>query len=224
MLIIAGAAVVLVLLLVVVLKGGSSGGGSSPSSGDTAAAAEQAHKTASQIVLSTQDWGPGFIPANPYEADPATESAIRDDCEVYEKAARAGTLAAIQRTSSNQQDGLDVFSQVGVYAADGTAKGFVADVRDVLHRCPNQHAGKARWDNVHEAVAPQLSGFDEIVSDEGRLATYDDGTAADEPYVLLTGRSGKVVLTAFVGGPRDKQAVARKKATDALTLMRSRYT
>lgn len=224
MLIVAGAAVALALVLVVVLKGGSSGGGSSPSSGDTAAAAEEAHKTASKMVLSAQDWGPGFTPDNPYEADPFTETTIRDDCEDYEKPVRAGTLAAIQRSTINQQEGLNALSRVGVYAADGTAKGVVADVRDVLHRCPNQHTGKARWDNVHEAVAPQLSGFDEIVSDEGRLATYDDGTAADEPYVLLTGRSGKIVMTAFVGGPRNKQAVARKKAADALTLMRSRYT
>ncbi|WP_323188248.1 serine/threonine-protein kinase [Streptomyces sp. NBC_00249] len=223
-----GAAVVLVVGLVLLLRGGV--GGPSPSrspspssSGATSTVAE-AHRIVSAVPLSPQDWGPGYARSDPYEWDPAPESGVRPNCEVYEKPARTGTLAAVARAVQDDKLGFSASSGAVVYVDESTARESVADDRDAIHRCTNQHQGKARWADVHEAIAPELSGFDEVFSEEGRLIAYDDGSKANIPYVILIGRTGKSAVSVYVGGPPEKQAETRKKATEVLLLMQSRLS
>ncbi|MGW7369081.1 hypothetical protein ACWGI8_38080 [Streptomyces sp. NPDC054841] len=236
---IVGVAVVLVLGLglVLLLRGGGRGpshgvaspsphdtASASPSPRDTAAAAAEAHRIASAVALSPQDWGPGFVRSTPYEEDPALEEAVRPNCELYQKPLRAGTLAAVSRAAQDDLQGFTTSSLVAVYVDDATARQSLADDRNTIHRCTTQRMGKSRWDDVHEAIAPPLSGFDEVISEEGRLATYDDGSTANLPYIVLTGRTGKTAVSVYVGGPPERLAETRKKATDALLLMRSRLS
>ncbi|MBL1082259.1 serine/threonine protein kinase [Streptomyces actinomycinicus] len=225
--VIIAAAVVLALALgLVVLRGGTrnpSGGTTSPSPRDSAAATAEAHRIASAVALSPEDWGPDFVRNDPYEEDPASEGAIRGNCELSQKPPRAGTLSAISRTVKDDQNGFSGISEVVVYADEDTARKSISDDRDTIHQCTIQHSGKIRWDDVHEAIAPKLSGFDEVVAEEGTLATYEDGSKANLPYTELTGRIGRTTLSAYLVGSTKKEEV-RKKSTDSLLLMRRRLS
>ncbi|MFD7750781.1 hypothetical protein [Streptomyces sp. NPDC059757] len=96
------------------------------------------------------------------------------------------------------------------------------DQRDAVGRCPNQTDGKARWKDIRETTPPDLPGFDDLLSEQGTLVRYNDGSAADIRYVLLTGRTGATVMTSYLSGPPEVVQQIRQGAEDALALMRSR--
>ncbi|MGW1029694.1 sensor domain-containing protein [Streptomyces sp. NPDC002577] len=221
-LVVGGAVVVLglVVLLITLLRGGGEGGGppkasASPTSTDTAAARELAKRAA----LTPGDWGPGFEKDDPYEIDPADEFALKADCEAYARTPRTGTLASVNRAARTSSRHLAVESAVWVFADQPTAEKFIADTRTDLHRCPTQTSGKGRWTGIHEGNPPQLTGFDDVVSEEGTVASHTDGTKAHDPYIILTGRAGETVLIAKVYATPDSATEIRKQAANGLQLM-----
>ncbi|MGW5271604.1 hypothetical protein ACWEQP_03245 [Streptomyces sp. NPDC004044] len=82
--------------------------------------------------------------------------------------------------------------------------------------------GAARLPVIRETTPPDLPGFDDLVSEQGTLVTYSDGSAADIRYVLLTGRTGATVMTNCLSGPPEVEQRIHQGAEDALALMHSR--
>lgn len=109
-----------------------------------------------------------------------------------------------------------------MYADTATAKTFLTDGEDAVGRCPDQRDGEARWKDIRETTPPDLTGFDDLASEQGTLVTYSDGSAADIRYVLLTGRTRATVMTSYLSGPPEVEQQIRQGAEDALALMRSR--
>ncbi|MFE3496802.1 hypothetical protein ACFXOS_27685 [Streptomyces sp. NPDC059175] len=219
-----GAALVALVLAVVVvasLRGDGRGGPAAPPSlGGTRAAA--AHALASNVVLAPSDWGPGFGRADPYEFDPADEDVVLGNCEYGGRAARSGTLAAVQRVVLHPSSGLTGTSEVRVFTDDPTAKRYVAEVPDQIRRCPTQHGGKALYTGVHETPPPEVPGLEEVVAEEGSQVTADDGTGVDNRYLVLTGRTGRTVLRTSAVAGAGQEARIRRVATDALLEMQRR--
>ncbi|MGW7367702.1 hypothetical protein ACWGI8_30840 [Streptomyces sp. NPDC054841] len=226
MLIISGAALALALavVLIVVLNGGGEGGGGSASASptDSTAAKAAAHDVTTQVALAPADWAPGFVQNDPYETDPTPEALVLPTCEYTTRPNRVGTLAALTRSVFQTSSAIIGTSEVRVYTDEATAKKYLADARDEIHRCPNQHQGKQRWDSVREAGPPKVAGFDEQVAEEGRQIVADDGTKVNNLYVIQTGREGDTVLSASVIGDVKQEAQVRKYATDALKKMQER--
>lgn len=137
------------------------------------------------------------------------ETVVRKNCTLAAKPNRTGTLAALGRRSRKAAPYENGLSQIRVYADTATAKKFLTD-------------GKARWKDIRETTPPDLPGFDDLVSEQGALVRYNDGSAADIRYVLLTGRTGATVMTSYLSGPPEVVQQIHQGAEDALALMRSR--
>ncbi|MEU3301985.1 hypothetical protein ABZ729_19435 [Streptomyces sp. NPDC006678] len=226
-LIVGGAAAVLALVVVLVLSlggdGDDGGGGSgSPTPVDTKAAEADAHAVATRVALAPPDWGAGFTQHDPYEVDPAPESLVREDCEFASRPSRAGTLSSLQRNVYQTSSGIAGTSEVKVFVDEATAKRYLADARDNIHRCPEQHRAKERWNGVREATPPQVTGFDELVSEEGHQVVTANGGKVDDLYVIATGRDGKSVLSAYVVGSSKLDPQIHKYASDSLQKMQQR--
>ncbi|MET8128922.1 hypothetical protein ABZV67_31495 [Streptomyces sp. NPDC005065] len=220
-----GAAVVVALGLVVLLRaigGGNPAGGSSTPAGTGATTTPQAHRVVRTAALTPADWGPGFVKSTPYEQDPLAETVVQENCTLVAKPSRTGTLAAVGRRSRKAAPYENGLSQIRVYADTATAKKFLTDGKNAVGRCPNQQDGKARWKDIRETAPPDLPGFDDLVSEQGTLVTYNDGSAADIRYVLLTGRTGATVMTSYLSGPPEVEQQIHQGAEEALALMRSR--
>ncbi|MFD4225291.1 hypothetical protein [Streptomyces sp. NPDC058545] len=219
-----GAAVVALGLVVLLRAIGDDnpGGGSSTPAGTGATTTPQAHRVVRSAALTPADWGPGFVKSAPYEQDPLAETVVRKNCTLAAKPNRTGTLAALGRRSQKAAPYENGLSQIRVYADTATAKKFLTDGKDAVDRCPNQRDGKARWKDIRETTPPDLPGFDDLLSEQGTLVRYDDGSAADIRYVLLTGRTGATVMTSYLSGPPEVVQQIRQGAEDALALMRSR--
>ncbi|MFE0095917.1 hypothetical protein [Streptomyces sp. NPDC059015] len=220
----AATATALVVVLVVSLGGDGDGGGSavSPTPTDTKAAEAAAHAVATRVALAPPDWGSGFTQHKPYEVDPAPESLVRENCEFASRPSRIGTLASLQRHVTEASSGIAGTSEVKVFIDEATAKQYLADARDNIHRCPDQFRGKERWNSVREASPPQLSGFDELVSEEGRQVVSAGGAKVNDRYVIATGRDGRNILSAYVVGKADLEAQIRRYAADSLLKMQQR--
>ncbi|MFJ6945599.1 hypothetical protein ACISU4_13305 [Streptomyces wuyuanensis] len=221
------AAVVLALVVVLVVSLGGDGdddGGNavSPAPTDTKAAEAAAHAVATRVALAPPDWGSGFAQHKPYEVDPAPESLVRENCEFASRPSRIGTLASLQRNVTETASGIAGTSEVKVFTDEATAKQYLADARDNIHRCPDQFRGKERWNGVREASPPQLPGFDELVSEEGRQVVSANGAKVNDLYVIATGRDGRNILSAYVVGKADLDAQIQKYATDSLRKMHQR--
>jgi hypothetical protein len=109
-----------------------------------------------------------------------------------------------------------------VFADEDTAKQYVADMRDGIDRCPEQHRGRERWVEVRTPRAPRVPGFDQLLLEQGRQVSAEDGTRADRVYVLLTARADANVLTSSAGGPADDLTEIREQAVRGLRKMRQR--
>ncbi|MFD8194899.1 hypothetical protein [Streptomyces wuyuanensis] len=221
----AAAVLALIVVLVVSLGGGDDDGGgsaASPAPTDTKAAEAAAHAVATRVALAPPDWGSGFTQHKPYEVDPAPESLVRENCEFASRPSRIGTLASLQRNVTETASGIAGTSEVKVFADEATAKQYLADARDNIHRCPDQFRGKERWNGVREATPPQLPGFDELVAEEGRQVVSANGAKVNDLYVIATGRDGRNILSAYVVGKADLDAQIQKYATDSLQKMRQR--
>ncbi|WP_078067619.1 hypothetical protein, partial [Streptomyces jeddahensis] len=229
-LIVGGSVVVvgLVVLLVTLLRGGGGGDSAgdtvSPSPGDSASLAVEARDLADRVTLTPADWGSGFARSDPYEDTSLDEVMVQSTCKLAVQKPRPGTLAAMTRTSVHNEDGVTAVAETRAYADQPAAEKFVADTRDSLHRCSTQTYGKVRWEDVREAVAPDVEGFDELVSEESRQVTYKDGSKANLIYISVMGRTGHTVLNAWAAGPPETESRLRKLVTDGLQLMRQRLT
>ncbi|MFC8259816.1 hypothetical protein ACFUNF_19865 [Streptomyces sp. NPDC057291] len=82
--------------------------------------------------------------------------------------------------------------------------------------------GAARSPVIRETGPPDLPGFGDLVSGQGTLVTYSDGSAADIRYVPLTGRTGATVMSSYLSGPPEVGQQIHQGAEHALALMRSR--
>ncbi|MER5682714.1 hypothetical protein [Streptomyces sp. NPDC002205] len=220
-----GAAVVVALGLIVLLRaigGGNPAGGSSTPAGTGATTTPKAHRVVRTAALTPADWGPGFVKSTPYEQDPLAETVVQENCTLVAKPSRTGTPAAVGRRSQKAAPYENGLSQIRVYADTATAKKFLTDGKNAVGRCPNQQDGKARWKDIRETAPPDLPGFDDLVSEQGTLVTYNDGSAADIRYVLLTGRTGATVMTSYLSGPPEVEQQIHQGAEEALARMRSR--
>ncbi|WP_371799183.1 hypothetical protein OG963_15985 [Streptomyces sp. NBC_01707] len=216
---------VVALGLAVLLRavgGDDPAGGSSTPAGTGATTTPQAHTVVRSAALTPADWGRGFVRSTPYEQDPLAETVVQENCTLAAKRNRTGTLAALGRRSQKAAPYENGLSQIRVYADTATAKTFLADGEDAVGRCPDQRDGEARWKDIRETTPPDLTGFDDLASEQGTLVTYSDGSAADIRYVLLTGRTGATVMTSYLSGPPEVEQQIRQGAEDALALMRSR--
>ncbi|MFD5064741.1 hypothetical protein [Streptomyces sp. NPDC058394] len=82
--------------------------------------------------------------------------------------------------------------------------------------------GAARLPVIRETSPPDLPGFGDLVSEQGTLVTYSDGSAADIRHVPLTGRTDVTVMTSCLSGPPEVEQQIHQGAEDALAPMRSR--
>ncbi|MFF4832168.1 hypothetical protein [Streptomyces sp. NPDC001315] len=229
LLIIAGAGVVgLVGTVVALVVGGGGGDGtvrSSPPDVNSASASAfaEARAMAGRLPLSPEDWGSGFTKDSTlYELTPVNETAVGSNCRLTGKVGRPGTLAALRRSVTNTDAGVIGNSEARVYMDAATAQRYVDDVADNIHRCPSQTEGKLRWSGVREATPPRLTGFDVLVSEEGRQVADTHGIKTDFPYVVLTGRLRNTVLSVYVNGQKGSEQQIRTYARGGLALMGSR--
>ncbi|MER5219019.1 hypothetical protein [Streptomyces flaveus] len=220
----------LVVLLVVLLPGDDGGGtaGDSPSptspspTSPSPLSSAEAHELAGRVALTPEDWGSGFsAPSEGYEYSPVGELTVLENCQLVDKSDRPGTLASLNRSVVTSDAEVGGYSEVRVYADTATAETYMADVNEAIHRCASQRYDGSRFDGIREAAPPPLTGFDELVAEEGRQ-TMSDGTKVDLHFTVLTGRTGEIVLEAHAYGSKEALPETRKRAGDALALMQKR--
>ncbi|MEU9699666.1 hypothetical protein [Streptomyces sp. NPDC047981] len=232
---IAGAGVLVALglavALVAVLQGGDDGGGgsadaSSPAASVTAtglsAGQAEAHAVATRVAMAPQDWGAGYAKSEDYEADPADESHVTSGCEWVTRASRAGTLASVYRGVYYESSGNSSSTEVRVFTDAATAESYMRDVEANTHRCPSQHSGKSRWTGIREATAPSVTGFDEVVAEEGTQSADSEGKKTDFRYVYFTGRVGNTVLITIALDEPANAAALNKRGKDTLQELQQR--
>ncbi|MET9384958.1 hypothetical protein ABZY09_28775 [Streptomyces sp. NPDC002928] len=231
MLLIIGGAVVVVGLVGTVVASLVEGGGgdrtvhSPPFAVNSASAFAfaEARAVAERLPLSPADWGSGFMKDSTlYELSPVNETEVGSDCRLTGKLGRPGTLTTLRRSVTNTDDGVIGNSEARVYRDAATAQRYVDDVADNIHRCPSQTDGKLRWSGVREATPPRLTGFDVLLSEEGRQVADMRGLKTDFPYVVLTGRLRNTVMSVYVNGQQGSEQQIRTYAQGGLALMRSR--
>ncbi|MFC8508941.1 hypothetical protein ACFU3J_11765 [Streptomyces sp. NPDC057411] len=233
------AAASLTVALVALLKGGDEKGpsdtarptgtstaSSEPSSApaDSTAARARAHTLALRVVLAPEDWAPDHKRSDPYQQDPASEYEVSQDCKGFVQANRSGTLAAVSRSVTYPEANLTLTgtSDVRVFADVRTAEVYMADAQETTRRCPVQQSGKSRWSGVRQAGEPAVTGFDEVMAEEGTQSADADGKATDYPYVVYTGRSGDTVLSVFALESRARAKLLAPRATAALQKLQQR--
>ncbi|MFF8608208.1 hypothetical protein ACF06X_19965 [Streptomyces sp. NPDC015346] len=222
----------LAVALVALLRGGDDDGGAAATASPAVSgpandepARTEARALAAAVAMDAPDWGSGYKRSDPYEIDPAPEWDVRSTCELYDQSSRAGTLAAIRRWVTHPTTGLSGFTEVRVFRDAATAESYVNDVESGTRRCPEQRSGKVRFAGVRQATAPSVTGFDEIVAEDGRQVADSEGARTDYPYVVYTGRSGAITLSVLdydeaAGG--SVPARLTERATGVLKKLRER--
>ncbi|MBM4821173.1 MULTISPECIES: hypothetical protein [Streptomyces] len=172
----------------------------------------EARKLAARVALKPSDWGAGFRPGSPYEADGVVPQVADDDCGIA-----AGpdddVLAALLRDSQREYSGTGetVFARSVVFVLKSarSAEANIARRQSDTQRCRTLYSGKQRWQDVHEVKMATPEGFDEMTVEEGRLAVDATGRSVDEPYTQATGRKGQLVLrTSVIGSPQQNRSAA----------------
>ncbi|MFI2369008.1 hypothetical protein [Streptomyces sp. NPDC018833] len=173
------------------------------------------------MALTPADWGPDFGQGDPYEAA-SDELTVNKNCEAISRPPRGGTLASLIRWSVQYEPSFFAGSEVRVFADAATAQKYIADAKKTTHTCATQTQGKTRWEDVREAAPPQLNGFDELLAEESKLTSTNDGMKANDLWLALAGRVDATVLTTVVRGATKDDAQVRKHAREGLQLMQKR--
>lgn len=173
-----------------------------------------------RTAATAEDWGTGFVE----NGDPGDEGelVLRRDCEVIIKDDRPGTLAVLIRNVARKEPATEGYSESRVYNNVTTAKKYLADIQEGIHRCPAQHEGQARYEGIREAANPPVSGFDTVVSEVGRKTVGIDGEKLNQAYLAMTGRKKEAVLQVTVFGPAEAEAELSRLAAHALQRMEQR--
>ncbi|MCX4513276.1 hypothetical protein OHA27_23750 [Streptomyces sp. NBC_01619] len=182
---------------------------------------QQAAASVARVSATAKDWGAGFIEDDDPPSD-AGEVRVREDCSHYLKADRPGTLAVLVRFVARKEPAREAFSEVRLYDNVATAEKYMDDWEEAVHRCPTQTDGKERFEDIREAYSPQLSGFDEVLLEEGRRIAGDDGEKLDEVFVGMVGRRGEFIVQASVFGPAGHATELRTLVVGAMQRMQRR--
>ncbi|UXY26043.1 hypothetical protein [Streptomyces sp. HUAS TT20] len=211
-------AVVVGIVVVFVMESGGGKGGTKQDIGTVASAREVTRR----VALTPADWGSGFTRSDHYENEEKSEGVTDPDCN-YVTQPIGNALAVLQRGVQKKDNTVFANSTVVVFRNASSAQADVARLRSDVQRCPTEKeaASKARWEGVHEVDVPGLTGFDEVVGEEGHLVADENGRPADAYYTYLTGRKGRYMVRTYVtrGGTPTQN---RSDATNALSLMLSR--
>lgn len=189
---------------------------------DSSSSRARAHALAERVAMAPEDWGPGYTKGDPYERDPAGEYEVGQDCKGFEQAARSGTLASVSRTVNSTGSNLPSTTEVRVFADAETARAFVESSEDTTRRCPTQQSGELRWSSVRQAAAPDVTGLDQVMAEEGTQTADAAGTRTDYPYVLYTGRTGDTVVSVLAYETRADVAALGPQARDVLQKLQQR--
>ncbi|MFD7232123.1 hypothetical protein [Streptomyces sp. NPDC059881] len=194
-----------------------SGGGGPPRT----LSREEAREEARRLAPRDEDWGLGFVVAG--EAYDQGEYTVRKDCVIVLNADRPGTLASLDRWAERKEAAMQTYSYVRVFGDAATAEGYIDDIEDGIHRCPALQLDKVRYEDSREwATTGSVPSFDEMVSEEGRIVTDEEGRKVNEVYADLTGQTGRIVMHTFVTGPAGTEAELRQIAVRALQRMHQR--
>ncbi|MEE1755397.1 hypothetical protein [Streptomyces sp. SP18CS02] len=180
---------------------------------------EEAKQLAAAVAARSADWGAGFTDGD--ESYDTGELVPQQDCKVVLKADRPGTVVSFNRTAL-KGDAMGGYSEVWVFEDEDKAKTFVDDFEDGIHRCPAQTYGEARYGSIREGATGQLTGFEEVVAEQGVLLVDDYGTKMNQPYSTITGWSGEVVLLTYLLGPTGKEKDVHAIALSTLQKMQKR--
>ncbi|MFJ8662694.1 hypothetical protein [Streptomyces sp. NPDC093795] len=189
---------------------------------DSSASRARAHALAERVAMTPEDWGAGYTKGDPYERDPAGEYEVGQDCKGFEQAARSGTLAAVSRTVLNSRSNLYSTTDVRVFVDAETAESFVESAEDTTRRCPTQQFDKSRWSSVRQAAAPEVTGLDQAMAEEGTQTADAAGAKTDFPYVVYTGRTGDTVVSVIVYETRADAAALGPRAQGLLQKLQQR--
>lgn len=201
----------------------ASGAPSNPSA-DSAAARARAHALALRVALTPEDWAPGYKRSDPYEQDPASEYEVSEECEGFTRANRSGTLAAVSRSVTDPKAAITLvgITDVRIFADVRTAEVYMADAQATTRRCPVQRSDKTRWSGVRQAAEPAVTGFDEVMAEEGTQTADAEGKKTDYPYVAYIGRSGDTVVSVLAYESRDRVKSLAPRATAAFQKLQRR--
>ncbi|MFD8547002.1 hypothetical protein [Streptomyces sp. NPDC059649] len=222
MLVGAGIAVVGIgVALAFTLRAGKGPGANSgePSSLPSVESTVAANAVVKRVTLKPADWGSGYVAQDPYEDSTLSQNSTDQNCNAAAQPIN-NAFASLARWSRTSDSTVLTYSQTTVYKAAGSAEYSLAKERDALQRCPTVTSGKMRLENVHEVDVPGLSGFDDVVAEEGHQTSDTNGKEADIYYTYLTGRKGDYVMNAEVDRT-GTQEQNRSEASSALSRMLS---
>ncbi|MEU2495549.1 hypothetical protein [Streptomyces sp. NPDC007883] len=181
----------------------------------------EARKLAAHLAPAAEHWGTDFVGVG--EADDSGEASFGEDCVAIPKSDRAGTLASVIRWAERKKPpALGTQSEARVYENAATAEAYIEDIEDGIHRCPTQQIDKARFEDIRETAALKLSGFDELVAEQGRWVLGEEGEKLNRVYVALTGRKNEIVLSTLVDGPPGTEEELHQIAAKTLQGMQTR--
>ncbi|MEE1755212.1 hypothetical protein [Streptomyces sp. SP18CS02] len=206
MIVVAGVALGLALLL--------------PRGEEPARTPEEAKRLVARVAAGPEEWGAGFAAGD--ESYELGEEALREDCQIISRADRPGTLVSYRRLVSKAQPVMEGHSEVRVFKDAATARAFVADAEDAVHRCATQRSGAERYGNIREGVTEQLTGFDEVVAEIGASLIDTYGKKTDERYTRVTGLMGDTVLAVQMFGPADMATDNNALTTATIQRMQKR--
>ncbi|MFI0215509.1 hypothetical protein [Streptomyces lydicus] len=214
----AAAVVALAVGLIFAFRGGS-GPTNVPAKVPTPNSSAEARDVAARVTLTPGDWGPDFAQDSPYEDDALTEDVADQNCNFVAQP-MVDALAGLRRSVKKSDSTVFAFSYLFAYKRADFAHHDADHFRADLQRCQTQYQDKAKFEDVHEVKIPELTGFDEVVAEEGRLAVDDQGNKANTYYSYIIGRKGNFLMGSDV--TRSETGQNRDDAVKALKLMLTR--
>ncbi len=245
--------------VIVPLLGGCGSGHGTPDTGDGTAPATAPHTDPTTVTEEPPDWepdparlptghddalalaravsaqphdyGPGYLPQDPYEADPATMAVLGQDCVWTREPLPGEVLANLTRNSelpatSTESGPLRVMSSVTVHDSVAAADLRMAKILEEVLRCPGQQL------RADERVTGLLSmgdpggtdsplRADDLIREGGEFTS--DLYGGPYPYLWVVTRRGPVTVALAVKGTEGyDEAAVERIVTDAQELMLAR--
>lgn len=194
----------------------------------TPRSAAEAREVVRAVAVAPEDFGSGFRPQDPYEADPDTWAVLGDDCvwlrEPLPPQVLAGLTRYVESPAVTEGGGpLQVMYSITVHDGEDSADARMADILEEVLRCPEQQLRSD--ERVTSLTSAGTSGdhpaMDDLIDERGLF--HSDLHGGPYAYQWLVSRAGPVIVALSVKGSADHpdHAALREVSGPVLTLMQA---